>query len=120
MSALLLTEKKFATSMQAHPLHPRSQSDTPCPQGSMLCFRERSQGGGVRKRKIAQRQLLQARVNIGFPGKGLRGVCCTRVAHRMMYTLLPHRCCCELSSVNRREFLDSCDVVCVCACITPD
>ena len=77
----------------------------------MLCFRERTREGAVRIRKIAQRRLLQARVNIGCWGKGLSGVCCTRVAHRMMYTLLPHRCCCELSSVNRRGFLYSRDVV---------
>ena len=79
----------------------------------MLCFRERSREGAVRKRRIAQRRFLQARANIASWGTGLRGVCCTHVTYRMMYTSLPHRRCCELSSVNRREFLYARDVVCV-------
>ena len=103
--------KQFAMSMQAHALHPRSHSYTPCPQGSMLCFRERSRGRAVRKRRNAQCRLLQARANIGFWGTGLRGGCCTRLAYRMMYTLLQHRRCCELAWVDRREFLDARDVV---------
>ena len=102
--------RKFATSVHAHPLHPCSHSCTPCPKGSMLCCQERSRGWGMRIRKIMQRRLLQARANIGFWGKGLRHIHCTRVAHTMLHPSLPHGCCCELSSVNRREFLYLCDV----------
>ena len=57
----------------------------------------------MRKRKITQRQLLWARVNIEFWGKGLGHVYRANRAYRIMCTWWPCRGCCELSSVNRRE-----------------
>lgn len=98
--------------MQVHLRHPHSHSHTPSPQGSMLHMRTGLRRGDVRKHKITQRQLPRARANIEFRGKGFRHVRCAHIAYRMMYTLLPRRCCCELSSVNRREMSTMC-VICV-------